>query len=159
MAGVVTADLAAARLQANNDLHHIAWGLHSLGLAFADPIAPTAAAQLTEVARVIVAQLAQEHDDRLAAQTCIDVMAVMWPHAAPEDCGQADWWRTPLGRLCARSLGRDDAESVSHSVAAAMLGVTRSTVSTMVRRGTLDRHPDGGVLRASVLQRIHRLGP
>lgn len=104
----------------------------------------------------LVAQLAQDDDDRLAAQTCIDVMCVLWPHAAPEDCGRADWWQTPLGRLCARSLGRDGAEEVSHSVAAAMLGVTRGTVAQLVHRGTLDRHPDGGVLRSSVLARIAR---
>lgn len=91
---------------------------------------------------------------RLSAQTCIDVMCALWPHGAPEQVGRADWWRTPLGRACARSLGRDDAESVSHSVAAAMLGVHRGTVAQLVARGKLDRHPDGGVLRASVLARI-----
>ena len=153
--GAVTA--AAARLQLNNDLHRIAWSLHALGLAFADPTDSATASQLTSIARTAVAQLAQDDDDRLSAQTCIDIMVTLWPHAAPEDCGHADWWRTPLGQLCARSLSRDDAESVSQSVAAAMLGVTRGTVSTLVHRGTLDRHPDGGVLRASVLQRIHRL--
>lgn len=107
-------------------------------------------------ARRLVAQLEQEGDDRLAAQTCIDLMCVLWPHAAPEDCGRADWWQTPLGRLCARSLGRDDARAVSHSVAAAMLGVTRGTVAQLVHRGTLDRHSDGGVLRSSVLARLAR---
>jgi hypothetical protein len=35
-----------------------------------------------------------------------------------------------------------------------MLGVVRGTVSQMVARGTLDRHPDGGVLRSSVLARL-----
>lgn len=103
-----------------------------------------------------IAQLGQEDDDRLAAEACLSIMGAMWPHCAPEDCGQADWWRSPLGRLCARSLGRSDAESVTHSVAAAMLGVTRGTVAQLVHRGRLDRHPDGGVLRASVLQRLSR---
>lgn len=95
--------------------------------------------------------------DRLSAQTVIDLMCVLWPHGSPEDSGCPEWWRTPLGRLCARSLGTDDAEAVSRSVAAAMLGVTAGTVQQLVHRGTLDRHPAGGVLRASVLQRIDRL--
>lgn len=103
-----------------------------------------------------IAQLGQEDDDQLAAEACLSVTGALWPRCAPEDCGLADWWRTPLGRLCARSLGRDDAEAVTHSVAAAMLGVTRGTIAQLVHRGTLDRHPDGGVLRASVLQRLSR---
>lgn len=139
-------------------LHERAWALAVCGLRFADPTDAVAASQIDSVAHVMAAQLAQDDDDRLSAQTCIDVMCLLWPEAAPEDCGQAVWWRTPLGRLCARSLGRDDAEAVSQSVAAAMLGVTRGTIAQLVHRGTLDRHPDGGVLRASVLQRIDRLG-
>ena len=108
------------------------------------------------VAPVLAAQLAQDEDDRLAAQTVIDLMCLLWRHGAPEDVGRADWWRTPLGRLCARSLGRDDSEAVSYSVAAAMLGVHPGTTAQMVHRGNLDRHPDGGVLRASVLKRLAR---
>lgn len=101
-------------------------------------------------------QLCQDSDDRLAAQTVIDIMGALWPSCSPEDCGEAGWWRTPLGRMCARSLGHTDSDAVTYSVAAAMLGVARGTVSTLVSRGTLDRHPDGGVLRASVLQRLGR---
>lgn len=112
--------------------------------------------RIAAAAPLLAWQLVQDDDDRLAAQTCIDVMCALWPHGAPEDVGRADWWRSPLGRACARSLGRDDSEAVSHSVAAAMLGVHRGTVAQMVARGTLDRHPDGGVLRASVLQRLSR---
>ena len=37
-----------------------------------------------------------------------------------------------------------------------MLGVHPGTVAQLVHRGTLDRHPDGGILRASVLQRLAR---
>lgn len=95
-------------------------------------------------------------NEAIAANTVIDVIGALWPHANPERCGRADWWTTPLGRVCARSLGKVDAEAVTQHVAAAMLGVTRGTVAQMVHRGTLDRHPDGGVLRASVLQRLSR---
>lgn len=104
----------------------------------------------------MLAHQLQDADDRLAAETVIDLMTALWPHAAPEHVGRADWWQTPLGRLCARSLGRSDSESVTQHVAAAMLGVTRGTIAQMLARGTLDRHPDGGVLRASVLQRLGR---
>lgn len=137
-------------------LHERAWALAVCGLRFADPTDPDAAGQIEQVATAMVAQLTQEQDDRLSAQTCIDLMCLLWSAAAPEDCGHAAWWTTPLGRLCARSLGRDDAEAITHSVAAAMLGVHPGTVAQLAHRGTLDRHPDGGVLRSSVLQRIAR---
>lgn len=113
------------------------------------------AALLEARCRSIVAQLCGD-DDRLAAGSCVSIMCVLWSTGDPEDSGNPQWWRTPLGQACARSLGRTDAEAVTHSVAAAMLGVAKGTVSTMVSRGTLDRHPDGGVLRASVLQRLGR---
>lgn len=93
-------------------------------------------------------------DDNEAAQTVIDLMCALWPDGCEPP---AEWWRTPVGRMVARSIGRDDAEAVTHSVAAAMLGVARGTVSTLVHRGTLDRHPDGGVLRSSVMARLARL--
>lgn len=100
----------------------------------------------------IAAALAQDTDDRLAAGTATDLLNALWPDGDPP----SEWWRTPLGRLCARSVGHDDADAVTHSVAAAMLGVTRGTVAQLVHRGTLDRHPDGGITRASVLLRIAR---
>jgi hypothetical protein len=115
-----------------------------LGLDLAEKIRE----RITARAPMLAAQLTQDADDRLAGETVIDV----WPSGDPDP----DWWRTPLGRVCARSLGNDDAEAVTHSVAAAMLGVTRGTVAQLVHRGTLDRHPDGGVTRASVLMRIGR---
>lgn len=92
-------------------------------------------------------------DDREAAQATIDVICALWPDGTEPP---HEWWRTPLGRLCARSAGTDDAEAVTYSVAAAMLGVTRGTISQMTHRGTLDRHPDGGVLRSSIMQRLSR---
>lgn len=103
-----------------------------------------------------VAQQLRSSDDNELAQTVSDLMNALWPNGSPEQCGQPEWWRTPVGRVCAKSLGIAGAEEVTHSVAAAMLGVTRSTVATLVARGTLDRHPDGGVLRSSVLARLAR---
>lgn len=125
-----------------------------LGLDLADMLAERIQAR----SDLLAAQVCQDDDDRLAAQSVIDLMAVLWPRCSPEDVGEADWWRTPLGRMCARSLGRGDSDAVTYSIAAAMLGVARGTVSTLVSRGSLDRHPDGGVTRASVLLRLARLG-
>lgn len=125
-----------------------------LGLDLAEVLSERIAAR----ADLLAGQLCQDGDDRLAAQTVIDIMAALWPSCAPEDCGEAEWWRTPLGRMCARSLGHSDSDAVTYSVAAAMLGVARGTVSTLASRGTLDRHPDGGITRASVLLRLARLG-
>lgn len=108
--------------------------------------------RVAEHAGMWAAQLASD-DDRLAARTVIDLGCVLWPTGTEPP---AEWWRTPLGRAFARSLGTDDTEAVTHSVAAAMLGVTKGTIAQLVHRGTLDRHPDGGVLRASVMQRLAR---
>lgn len=95
-------------------------------------------------------------DGREAAQAVIDVMGALWPHCPPEDCERADWWRTPLGQACAASLGVDHSERVSYAVAGAMLGITEGSAKKATQRGQIDRHPDGGVLRSSVLQRIGR---
>jgi hypothetical protein len=90
---------------------------------------------------------------RLSAQTCIDVMCALWPHGAPEQVGRADWWQTPLGRACARVLAAHDRQLVTHAQAAAMLGVKRGTVGSLVARGRLTR-AGGRVARASVLARL-----
>ncbi|MFD3592601.1 hypothetical protein ACFWU5_07705 [Nocardia sp. NPDC058640] len=85
----------------------------------------------------------------------IDLAGVAWP-----DDVEPAWWRTPVGRAVGRSVGMiDEADSVSQTVAAAMLGVAPGTVASMMSRGCdLDRHPDGGITRASVIARIQRLG-
>lgn len=120
-----------------------------LGLDLADALSR----RLADRAPMLAGQLADEaDDDRTAGQVVGDVMGALWPHGDPDP----EWWRSPVGRLCARSLGRHDADAVTQSVAAAMLGVTRGTVAQLVHRGTLDRHPDGGVTRASVLMRLTR---
>lgn len=146
----MSTDAVAAQL--TEELGQRAWELAAL---LGPDVADELRRRIRSAVPILAAQLLQDDDDRLAAQTVIDVMCALWPHGQPEDA-DPDWWRTALGRACARSLGRADAESVSQSVAAAMLGVTRGTVAQLVARGTLDRHPDGGVLRASVLQRLAR---
>lgn len=104
----------------------------------------------------VVAELAQVDDDRLAAEAYLSVMSALWPHCAPEQCGRAEWWQTPLGRLCARVAVCDDSEPVTHSVAAAMLGMATSSIGVMIQRGNLKRHPNpkGGVLRSSIMARL-----
>ncbi len=112
-------------------------------------VATTLRHRIAERAPLLAAQL---RDAALADATAVDVLTAMWGHADPNPA----WWRTPVGRLCAAALVGSDTEEVTHAVAAAMLGVTRGTIAQLVSRGTLDRHPDGGVLRASVLQRLSR---
>lgn len=106
----------------------------------------------------LAAQLCGD-DDHESAAAARDVMAARWPADTDPPPG---WWRTPAGRAVARSGGRDDTESVTRTVAAAMLGVSPGTVAQMLHRarrglggsGGLQPHPDGGITRASVLARI-----
>lgn len=67
---------------------------------------------------------------------------------------EPQWWRSPLGRAVAASIGTDDAQAVGASVAAAMLGISPSRVHALAEGGKLDRHPDGGIVRASVMRRL-----
>lgn len=105
-----------------------------------------------EVAAMLAAQLASG-DDRLAAQTVIDLAAA---GVIPDD-PDPDWWATPLGRAVAASVGHPTATHVSYSVAGAMLGVTRGRVGQLVAAHKLDRHPDGGVDVTSIRRRIAEL--
>lgn len=86
-------------------------------------------------------------DDHETAGLVVDLMHAIWQQSDPDPA----WWSTPLGRVCAASYGRDDAEAWSRTVAAAVLGVTAGTIQQLVHRGTLERHPDGGLTRSSVL--------
>ena len=105
--------------------------------------------RLRERSPMLAAQLGGDDDD-IAAELVVDVLNLLWPGGDPDP----EWWRTPVGRLCARSLGTDDADAVTRSVAAAMLGVHPGTIAQLVARGRLERHPDGGITRASVLMRL-----
>lgn len=119
-----------------------------VGLDLIDLIDP----RLKSAARRLAQQMLSD-DEREAAQTVIDVMALLWPDTDPED-EDPTWWHTPLGQQVARSIGEDNT-AVTYRRAATMLGVQRGTVSKWVQRGTLDRHPDGGVRLGSVLERLH----
>ena len=94
-------------------------------------------------ARMMAAQLASG-DDKLAAQTAIDLAALL-PDVIPDD-----FWPTPLGRLIAASVGWPGTEHVSYSNAAAMLGVSKTRVQQLLEAGKLERHPDGGITSVSV---------
>lgn len=104
-------------------------------------------------AGLLAAQLASD-DPHLAADTALDIMCALWP---PDASPPPMWWWTPLGVAVAAASGREVARSVTHAEAADILGVTKGTVSQLVHRGTLERHPDGGVKLGSVLERMVRL--
>lgn len=100
-------------------------------------------------AHLLVAELADgDHPDA----TSDDLLALLWPDDPP-----LDWWRTPLGLLCAPTAAREDAPGWSRSEAAEVLGVSPGTVAQLVARGTLDPATGGGVGRRSVLTRVVRL--
>lgn len=104
----------------------------------------------TSAARMLARQLASG-DDRLAAQTAIDLASAILPEEIPDD-----WWATPLGRLVAQSVGHPSAEAVSFSVAGAMIGVSKGRVQQLVADGRLERHPDGGITSTSVRMHARR---
>jgi hypothetical protein len=144
--------------QIADELHEVAWPLAPLiGVDLADEIMT----RVPVVARRLADQLLDDREvdgtglevdaDSIAAETTVDLMCALWPRDSQPP---HEWWRTPLGRAIARSVGTEDAEAVSASVAAAMLGVSRGRVYALLSEGKLDRHPDGGVVRASVLQRL-----
>lgn len=72
-----------------------------VGLDLIDLIDP----RLKSAARRLAQQMLSD-DEREAAQTVIDVMALLWPDTDPED-EDPTWWHTPLGQQVARSIGRD----------------------------------------------------
>jgi hypothetical protein len=75
----------------------------------ADRLLPVLGMDLADLARerilayapVLAAQLGSG-DDNLVAETVIDLMHAIWGQADPPP----EWWRTPLGRLVAGSIGR-----------------------------------------------------
>ena len=96
-------------------------------------------------------------DDGMRAEAVQLILFACHGHADPAPT----WWATPLGKVCAVSLGTDPDE-VTYSVAAAMLGLAPGTVASMMapsrigRMHCLERHPDGGIVRGSVMREISR---
>jgi len=92
-------------------------------------------------------------DDQAAVGTVMKIVAALYPGDKPFD-PPVEWWRTPLGQVVIRRVGHPAAESVSLSVAGAMLDMTKQGVHDLVRRGKLTRHEDGGVTTESVRARL-----
>lgn len=126
----------------------VAWTLEILGW---HDLADEVRRRLPDAAQRYALQLSDPND---AAEIVIDLAGVAWDaDPAPE------WWSTPVGRLVARSVETGSVTglvtgSVTQQRAADMLGVTRGTVAQLVHRGSLERHPDGGVAIASVVARL-----
>ncbi|MEU7586923.1 hypothetical protein AB0A95_11540 [Micromonospora sp. NPDC049230] len=96
-------------------------------------------------------------DDRAAVRVAMRAISTLYPGDGPFD-PPLDWWRSPLGQAVARRVGHPNAESVSYAVAGAMLGITRQGVHDLASRDKLTRHPEGGVLSASVRDRLLKEG-
>lgn len=135
---------------------------HELGATLADPVGCLLGLDLDTAIRTrinervewIAATVARGADHE-RAELVIDIMNALFGDGEPP----IEWWGTPLGQACAGSLGVDTAEAVSQSVAGAILGVTRGTIAQMLARGgthCLERHPDGGIVLASVLRERDR---
>lgn len=98
----------------------------------------------------IASALASE-DASVAATVAADLYVLAHGDSDPDP----EWWQTPLGRAIAR-VDHDSAEAVMPSTAARMLGIGVQRVYQLRADGKLDRHPDGGVTRASVMARLAR---
>ena len=92
-------------------------------------------------------------DDDTARMTAIRLISTLFPADQPFDPPSA-WWTTPFGRAVLLRAGHPNAEVVSFTVAAAMLGITRQGVHDLARRGKVQAHPDGGVTVDSVQARL-----
>ncbi|GAA5201110.1 hypothetical protein GCM10023322_80450 [Rugosimonospora acidiphila] len=95
-------------------------------------------------------------DDRVAVGAVMRVMSTLYPGDGPFD-PPVHWWSSPLGQVLAYRVGHPVAESVPYPVAGAMLGITRQGVHDLIARGKLRRHPDGGVVPASIRARLLQL--
>ncbi|MEU6741507.1 hypothetical protein [Streptosporangium sandarakinum] len=94
-------------------------------------------------------------DERLAVHTAARLIAALFPSDGPFDPPD-EWWRTAFGRAVARRAGHPGRQAVPFATAGAMLGITRQGVHDLVKRGKLDRHPDGGVTTDSIRRRLDR---
>ncbi|MEV0732345.1 hypothetical protein [Polymorphospora sp. NPDC050346] len=108
------------------------------------PAAPPTAAKLPACAAAWAAQL--DTDGYYAERVARHLVDVLWPTVDPP----TEWWRTPLGRAVARTIGHPRAEVVSYAVAGAMTGVSKQYIGKLVAAGRLSPGPAGGVTTASV---------
>jgi hypothetical protein len=92
-------------------------------------------------------------DDDTARTTAIRLVGTLFPADEPFN-PPAQWWATPFGRAVLLRAGHPNAEAVSFTVAAAMLGISRQGVHDLARRGKVQAHPDGGVTVDSVQARL-----
>lgn len=132
------------------------------GRALANVIGPPELVlELDRRALQVAANLAPQlrsGDPKEVAQLVIDLGNLIWPNSEPPP----EWWGTPLGRIFASSMdlddppGSSDNRSVTYREAARILGVHEGTVSQWAHRGTIERHPDGGLALTSVLRRLGR---
>ncbi|GAA4104771.1 hypothetical protein [Actinomadura miaoliensis] len=122
-------------------------------LASDEPLVPIRE-RLRVEAEVWAAQLLGADRER-ATLTAARLIGALFPGDAPFD-PPTSWWRTALGRAVARATGHPAAAAVSYATAGAMLGITRQGVHDLVKRGKLDRHPDGGVTTSSIRDRLNR---
>lgn len=123
-------------------------------LLASDELLPPIRARLRVEAEVWAAQLLGADPER-ATLTAARLVGVLFPGDAPFH-PPASWWRTALGRAVVRTTGHPVAVAVPYSTAGAMLGITRQGVQDLIKRGKLDKHPDGGVATSSVRDRLNR---
>lgn len=99
----------------------------------------------------------KENDTKIA----FSLMRLMWPAGWPTTINRAEWWATPLGKLTAAAIASSpdelDDRPVTHSQAAAMLGVTKGTIAQHTHRGTLTPNPTTRQLtRNQILNQIKK---
>jgi hypothetical protein len=123
--------------------------LHALGGLLGTEVVRPVRHHIDERVGEITAALRGE--GRAARDTALGLMHVMFPRDAEPP---AQWWRTPLGRACATHSVGLYPDQVKANSAADILGVGPSRVYQLLDSGKLERHPDGGVTRASVMRRV-----
>jgi hypothetical protein len=117
-----------------------------------DPLRTSVAARARELAHRILTA-----DDHTALTSIARLVGALYPGDEPFD-PPVDWWRTPMGQVVVWRVGHPTADHVSYPVAGAMLGISRQGVHDLVSRGKLTRHPDGGVVPASIRARLRQEG-
>lgn len=123
--------------------------LFPLGSLLGTDITLTLSARVDDSAESILLRLS---DPQEGSDTVNALMGILWGAGQPYE----GWWQTDLGKICAQALTGTTSDHVSQYEAARMLGVTRGTVSQLIARGALDRHPEGGVSLSSIYARIGR---